>query len=281
MESTKAMTKEKKLKIALFAVAILLLVVIAYLLVMKNGGAWLVDRGEWSNASYTIGRIDYTYELNGAEIPFPVDDTMLSATVPIIGGVKLNDQSGTTGVANYEKNANENFNDGVTVAHIEIRNKGDFNITLNYTLVLDKMAEDEINPQDVFCMVLPQGATVDSVNKTIAVKGATAVSYKEYIKEALGNPNGYTEMTAALKKYYSDNPTLKTPSATIINKNEVKETNILFWCEYNNNLPFVTTIDGKDVLRPSNEAVKPLTATFTVKFQHVEQVAPTSQAVQP
>lgn len=275
MDAASGITKEKKLKIVLSAVAILLLVVTAYLLVMKPGGAWLVDRGVWSNANYTLGRIDYTYELNGSDIPFPLNGEELMATVPIIGGVKLNDQSDTTGVANYEKNAEQNFNDGVTLAHIRVENNGDFDINIGYSFELTGMADGE-DPKDVFCLILPQGATVDTQNKTVTVKDGTAVSYKSYVKAALGAPSDYTQMTAALKNYYATNKELKNPSPVQIKKGKVIEADILFWCEYNINLPFVTTSGEKDdVLRPSSESVKPLTAVFTMKFANAEQVVPT------
>lgn len=274
--------KEKKLKIALSITAILLVLAIAWLLIFKNSGAWLLDKGEWSNASYTLGYIDYTYEVNNQQVDISgkQGDIQLAATVPLIGGVKLNDQATVTGKSNYEPYAEENFNEGITVAHIKIVNKSTFAVNMTYELSFENMF-DSASPQDLFYLILPQGAVVDTEKKTVQA-GGEIKTYKDYITHILNSASTYDGMITELKNYYENGAgavlkkgekklNLPKPGETE-QKDTALEFTILFWSEYNDKLPFVETVNGKEQLMPpSDPAVSNLEGQFTIKISCSQQ----------
>lgn len=274
--------KEKKLKIALSCTALLLVAVMAWLLILKNSGAWLVDQGEWSNGVYTVGRIDYTYEINGSLIDLEKlpDQLNLAGTVPLIGGVKLNDQQTDTAAPHYEAHADANFNEGVTLAHITIVNKSDFPVKFRYTLSFQRMADDTPNPQNLFYLVLPKGSAVDSDKKTIALPEAAPVTYKTYIKDSLNNPTGYERMLSEFAAYHATEQAKAMKDQTVLLKRgEALSLDILFWSEYNSTLPFVTNAGGKDdVLMDAADPISKLDGQFTMTINIAQTDSTTGQA---
>lgn len=263
--------KEKKLKIALSIMAILLVLVMAWLLIVKNSGAWLRDQGEWSHARYTVGRIDYIYELNDKAID--LEDNLLQAAVPIIGAVKLNDQQMESNAPNYEAYADANFNEGVTVAHIKIVNKSSFPIQLTYELVFEKLFDDAMDSQNVFYLILPQGTAVNTAQKELTLKGAnSAQTYKNYIQSIMAGAQSYADMKAALMAYYESTAAQDLKNGVVkMNREDTWIIDILFWSEYNTLLPFVTTdSQGAEQLNP-DYTPSALQGLFTMKISSAQQ----------
>lgn len=264
MEQAKKHTaKEKKLKIAFSVTALVLIMAVTLLLVFRNSGAWLLDRGEWTNAVYKVGRIDYTYEINGGLIDLD-EETTLTATVPVIGGVKLNDQSADPSAPHYEQYAEENFNEGVTLAHIQIVNKSDFAVEFSYSILFQGMFDDNTNPQDLFYLILPSEWSVDTAAKRLTHTDGRVQSYKSYIRSVLPTAVTYDQMVAQLKDYYetgAGNGSKET--SQLLKKDGVLNLNIFIWSEYSQ-LPFVTTSDGEEKLNPADPVHQQLNGAFTM-----------------
>lgn len=259
-------SKNLKIKIASFAVAVVILAVVVYLLLDKTA-AWLNDRGQWTDSSYTVGRIDYSYELNNTNIDTLHQD--INGVVPIIGGVKINDSAEVEETAvNYQKYAEENFNEGVTLAHIKIINKSDFALSLNINFDFQNMFDSQLS-QNIFYLIVPQTADVNVGDKTITLQGQQPVSYKAYVKSCMESYSTYDDMVSSLQSYYQNNPKLKNDYYSMA-KSENKEAPeaaaqlnfyILFWSEYNNKLPFVENVD---TLQQPNGTIEGLNGIFNV-----------------
>ncbi|MEG0229368.1 MAG: hypothetical protein RR640_02065, partial [Oscillospiraceae bacterium] len=199
---------------------------------------------------------------NNKNISTEVQPQELIATVPIIGAVKIND-SATVDIndVNYQKYAEENFNEGVTVVNITIDNKSDFIISGNYKLIFEGMFES--GGKDIFYLILPQESKLDVNKKTV-----NNISYKNHIKSVLG-ANGYKtydDIVSSLNNHYINNPGLKSGEFNMSpNQTDVSNHltfNILFWSEYNNNLPFV----NDDKLQNANP-LSNIEGTFKFKFE--------------
>ena len=238
----------RKLFLKTLILAVLMVVLCT---VFLSSGAWLTAEGKWANSTYNLGRIEYRVLLNDVFLnPKDLPQT-LEAVVPITGGVKINDSESVPVTApNYEKFAEENFNEGVTLANICVENDSTFKVKFKYKLNFTDLF-DGTTSQDLFYLILPNDCEVDSVAHTVKVGAAAPVSYKTYIKNILSANGGhanYAQMKTSLSSYYLANPTLKEsgfelalPVYTdgVINDEAVFNINILFWSEYDE-LPFVT-----------------------------------------
>lgn len=246
-------------KIFLAVIATIIIIVMVCLLLLKGSNAFLTDRGKWTESEYTVGRIDYVYNINNQEIELDEKgQQILTATVPIIGGVKIND------TVQNEKFAEENFNEGVTVAHIVINNKSDFAINGEYEMIFNDMFDK--NNKDIFYLILPQGSVLDTTNKTVG-----GVSYKNYIKNAMENEySTYAEMIASLNGYYTKNAGLKKDKFNM-QRNGKLEFDILFWSEYDQ-LPFVKDGDLIEMADP-NSSIK---GTFNFSLEIAQETENTT-----
>lgn len=253
--------KKRHTKVLMAAAAALLGAVCLFLVFYS--GAWLYDNGRWSDAEYMVGRINYTYEINNELLQTANSEIELVAGVPLIGGVKINDSAALApSDEHYQPYAEENFNEGVTLAHLVIRNKSDFDITGTYKLVFKGMFDDT-SGQDIFYAVLPAGTAVDTAGKTVG-----GVSYKTYIKQLMNQQHAdYEEMVASLKAYYAANEQLYGQDFTL---NTLPDSagnaivvDILFWSEYDSHLPFV---DASGALKPADPAAA-LTADFSLAIE--------------
>jgi len=266
---SKIATNKKQiiLHFAFVIISFILIISILFFLFSKYSGAWLVSKGKWTDAIYNVGRIDYSYEINNENVNTEVQD--FTATVPIIGGVKINDSYSVSSTdSNYQVYSEENFNEGVTLAHIIITNKSDFKINVTTSFTFDNLFDSSI-PKDIFYLVLPQGSAIDTTNHTVTLSDYT-VTYKNYIKSCMSDYSTYDLMKSSLSTYYTNNPTLKTQNYTLAAPNNITDTqlefNILFWSEYNENLPFVTGTGSSETLDSENSTVDALTGQFKFKM---------------
>lgn len=254
--------KKKRVQSLIAAAAALLAAAVCLFLVMTSG-AWLYDKGQWADSEYLVGRINYTYEINNELIQTANSEIELVAGVPLTGGVKINDSASLDpSDLHYQPYAEENFNEGVTVAHLVIRNKSDFDIAGTYRLVFDNMF-DSANGQDIFYAILPAGSAVDTSGKTVG-----GVSYKDYIKSLMNHRHAdYNEMVASLKAYYGANPGLYEQEFTLNTQPDSPGNaivvDILFWSEYGSRLPFV---DASGKLKPADPAAA-LSADFSLAIE--------------
>lgn len=259
-ENEKSLTSKQKKELIGAAAAIMVAAVCLFLVL--RSGAWLYDRGQWSDSEYFIGRINYTYEINNAVASTADSEINLVANVPIIGGVKINDTAqADTSDPNYQLYAEENFNEGVTVAHIVIRNKSDFDISGSYKLQFENLFSDAGN--DIFYAVLPVGSTVDTKQKTV-----NGVTYKNYIKQIMNQKySDFDTMAGSLRSYYAGHPELFEGEFSLDNipdsPNNLIVVDILFWSEYNSSLPFV---DDAGKLKPANPNAA-LTGDFSLSME--------------
>lgn len=242
-------------KIFLAVLATIMIIVMVCLLLLKGSNAFLTDRGKWSESEYTVGRIDYVYNINNQEIELDENGKqILTATVPIIGGVKINDTT------DNEKYAEENFNEGVTIAHIVINNKSDFAINGQYSMIFKDMF-DSSSAKDIFYLILPQGVPLDTINKTVGTQ-----TYKTFIKNAMSDHSSYDTMIESLKNHYITNDKLKSDKFNMA-KGDKLEINILFWSEYDQ-LPFVTNGELNKTANPNSS----ITGTFEFTLEIAQEV---------
>lgn len=202
-------------------------------------GAWFLDFNQWANADYQLGVINYNIQVNEKALFLDSekeDKVDLELAVPIIGGVKIYETE-----EGPRRNSKQNFNEGATLARINIQNTGDFpaDFAVNFT------SFGALSANGICYMILPADATISTKTQMITV-GGIGKTYKDYVVDelektgwSLSNDSSYAALKTAVENYY-ENYGSKTLATSSLLENTtpgainppIFNVNVLFFAEF-------------------------------------------------
>ena len=260
----KTVTADRKLFFLRIAAVVLSGAVLCFAVYLfwDKSGAWLRDEGDWVKREYVLGKIDYVLSINETVLDTK-DEIEYDAAIPVAGGVKIND------TADREPYAEENFNEGVTAAHFKIENTSDIRVNMTVELECTGFADGE-NGQNLFYMILPEGAVVNREKYTVAIGENEPVSYKTYIKSCLSDLATFEGMKNSLSSYYAANAGLYERSKAFSpagGDETLLEFDVLFWSEYDTGeLNGASSDRSASDWKNSNGTVESMSASFKLIF---------------